>query len=250
MNARTSTMQQLALLDGGAVAPATWRVRPSERARRLAIRVLPGGIVEIVVPRGTRPQAVQQFVTRHRGWIDRKVVQYQPDLPEPGDGLPERIVYAASGQDFDVRYVEGPGAPRLQHSEGGILTVTGTCERRVLVRHALQRFTMRMAHAVLLPWLQRVSSESGLDFERLQIRRQRTRWGSCSRNGTISLNACLLFQRPAVVNYLLIHELVHTRHMNHSRRFWAMVHRLESDWQALDSALSQGWRSVPAWVLR
>jgi predicted metal-dependent hydrolase len=240
-------MQQLALLDGGAVAPETWRVRPSERARRLAVRVLPGGIVEIVVPRGTRPRAVQQFVARHRRWIDRKVAQYQPDLPEAG-GLPDRIVYCASGEAFDVRYDEAPGAPRLRQDDG-ILTVSGECGRTALVRHALQRFTMRMAHSVLLPWLQRVSSASGLGFERLQIRRQRTRWGSCSRNGTISLNACLLFQPPAVVNYLLVHELVHTRHMNHSRRFWAAVQRLEPEWEPLDAALSQGWRSVPAWVL-
>jgi len=241
-------MQQLALLDAGAVAPETWRVRPSERARRLAVRVLPGGVVEIVVPRGTRPQAVQQFVARHRDWIDRKLVQYQPQEPEPADGLPDRIVFTASGQQYDVRYDEAPGAPRL-HLAADIVTVTGECERIPLVRHALQRFTMRMAHAVMYPWLDRVSAQSGHAFRRLQIRRQRTRWGSCSRNGTISLNACLLFQRPAVVNYLLIHELVHTRHMNHSRRFWAEVQRLEPDWQELDAALSQGWRSVPAWVL-
>jgi len=248
MNAIPGNMQQLALLDDAAVAPETWRVRPSARARRLAVRVLPGGIVEIVVPRGTRPQAVQQFVARHRRWIDRKVVQYQPDEPVPVDGLPDRIVFAASGQDFEVRYDEGPGAPRLTQRDA-ILTIAGDCERSALVRHALQRFTMRMAHTVLLPWLEGVSASSGLAFQRLQIRRQRTRWGSCSRNGTISLNACLLFQRPAVVNYLLIHELVHTRHMNHSRRFWTAVGGLEPGWQELDAALSQGWRSVPAWVL-
>ena len=247
MKLNTGSMEQLALLDGVAVAPETWRVRPSDKARRLAVRVLPGGIVEIVVPRGTRPRAVQQFVQRHRDWIDRKLVQYQPDATD-ADGLPDRIVFAANGESLDVRYEEARGAPRLCHADG-ILTVAGECERSVLVRHALQRFTMRRAHGVLLPWLERVSTDSGLGFQRLQIRRQRTRWGSCSRNGTISLNACLLFQRPAIVNYLLIHELVHTRHMNHSRRFWAAVEHLEPDWRALDAALSQGWRSVPAWVL-
>lgn len=247
MNANTGSMQQLALLDGVAVAPETWRVRPSDKARRLAVRVLPGGIVEIVVPRGTRPRAVQQFVARHRNWIERKVVQYLPDAAEP-DALPDRIVFAANGQAFDVRYEDAEGAPRLRQADG-LLTVLGECQRSALVRHTLQRFTMRLAHAVLLPWLERVSAESGLGFQRLQIRRQRTRWGSCSRNGTISLNACLLFQRPAVVNYLLIHELVHTQHMNHSRRFWAAVARQEPGWQALDAALSRGWRSVPAWVL-
>jgi predicted metal-dependent hydrolase len=249
MSAKPNPMQQLALLDEAAVTPETWRVRPSARARRLAVRVLPGGVVEIVVPRGTRPQAVQQFVTRHRNWIDRKVVQYLPAGPVPADGLPERIAFTASAQEFSVRYEDGPGSPCLQ-LDGDRLTVSGACARTALVRHALQRFAMRMAHVILAPWLERLSEASGLEFERLQIRRQRTRWGSCSRNGTISLNACLLFQRPAVVNYLLIHELVHTRHMNHSRRFWAAVARLEPGWRELDAALSQGWRSVPAWVLR
>jgi predicted metal-dependent hydrolase len=82
----------------------------------------------------------------------------------------------------------------------------------------------------------------------MSVRRQRTRWGSCSTQGTISLNACLLFQSPAVVRYLMVHELCHRRHMNHSRRFWALVESLEPGWKPLDAELLQGWRKVPAWV--
>ena len=108
---------------------------------------------------------------------------------------------------------------------------------------------MREAHAALGPWLDRSSLETGLRYARIQIRRQRTRWGSCSRNGTISLNACLLFQPPDVVNYLLIHELAHTRHMNHSRRFWSLVEKHEPRWQELDAGLTRGWREVPAWAI-
>jgi hypothetical protein len=249
MNARPGTLQQLALLDDPAVTAQTWRVRPSDRARRLAVRVMPGGIVEIVVPRGTRPHSVQQFVARHRDWIERKVVQYLPAEPLPSDQLPDRIVFAANAQELEVRYETAPGPPRLQLA-GSRVVLAGDCTRTAIARHALQRFTMRMAHEILGPWLASVSSASGLPFERLQIRRQRTRWGSCSRNGTISLNACLLFQPPAVVNYLLIHELAHTRHMNHSRQFWTAVGILEPRWRELDATLSQGWRSVPGWVLR
>jgi hypothetical protein len=108
---------------------------------------------------------------------------------------------------------------------------------------------MREAHGALAPWLARISEASGLPFGRMQIRRQRTRWGSCSRAGTISLNACLMFQPPGVVNYLLIHELAHTRHMNHSRRFWRLVADLEPRWRELDSALTRGWREVPFWAI-
>ncbi len=242
-------MAQLALLDGAAGLRDSWRVRSSERARRLAVRVLPGGHVEIVVPRGTRPRAIEQFVTHHRSWIERKIAQYSPLKPSAADALPDRIQFAASGACFDVQYADAPGTLRLC-VENRTLRLTGERNRSTLMRHALQRFAMRQAHTILSPWLAGLAAATGLGYERIQIRRQRTRWGSCSRNGTISLNACLLFQAPAVVNYLLIHELAHTRHMNHSRRFWTLVEAIEPRWRELDSALSRGWREVPAWALR
>lgn len=239
---------QLPLLGAPGTSGDVWRVRPSPRARRLAVRVLPGGLVEIVVPRGTRPRIIEQFVTRHRLWIDRKVALYRPVEPAPGDGLPERIRFAASGRHYELHFVESAGSPRLV-ADGSILRLHGDRARTALLRHVLQRFTMREAHATLGPWLAGLSATTGLQYERLQVRRQRTRWGSCSRRGTISLNACLLFQTPQVVNYLLIHELAHTQHMNHSRRFWNLVERLEPAWRELDAALSGGWRVVPAWAL-
>jgi hypothetical protein len=224
-------------------------VRTSERARRLAVRVMPGGLVEIVVPRGTCPRAIERFVTRHRLWIERKLAQYRPHDRSSADALPDQIRFPASGDHFDVQYTDAPGALRLIVEDGRI-RLSGERARTVLMHHALQRFAMRQAHSILAPWLAELSAATGLAYRRIQIRRQRTRWGSCSRNGTISLNACLLFQPATVVNYLLIHELAHTQHMNHSRRFWALVGRLEPRWRELDATLSRGWREVPAWVLR
>lgn len=239
---------QLGLLDDVSHSSAAWRVRASERARRLAVRVLPGGFVEIVVPRGTRPHAVEQFVTRHRRWIERTLDQYRPACGAAPDQLPDRLHFAATGRSYDLRYTGGSGALRLAPGEVSI-TISGATDRPVRLRHALQRFTMREAHAALGPWLAQLSAETGLRYARFQVRRQRTRWGSCSPSGTISLNACLMFQPPPVVNYLLVHELAHTRHMNHSRRFWRLVERCEPQWRELDAALTRGWREVPAWAL-
>lgn len=239
---------QLGLLDEPGATGGDWRVRASTRARRLAVRVLPGGLVEIVVPRGTRPRTVEQFVARHRRWIERTLALYRPAAPARADRLPDHVHFAATGQTFGVRHAGGAGAPRLLAGEGA-LVLTGSADRPMLLRHALQRFTMRAAHAAFGPWLAGLSSATGLRYSGMQIRRQRTRWGSCSPSGTISLNACLLFQVPAVVNYLLIHELAHTRHMNHSRRFWRLVEHLEPRWRELDAALSRGWREVPGWAI-
>ena len=244
----TGEALQLGLLGEDCAPDGAWRVRASERARRLAVRVLPGGLVEIVVPRGTRPRAVEQFVARHRRWIERTLDLYRPAGGTAGDGLPEGIHFPACGRSYRVTYAGGNGSPRLAVTEGSLL-VTGAGDRAALLRHALQRFTMREAHAALAPWLAELSAATGLQYSRLQIRRQRTRWGSCSPTGTISLNACLMFQPIPVVNYLLIHELAHTRHLNHSRRFWGLVERFEPGWRELDAALSRGWREVPAWAL-
>ena len=116
------------------------------------------------------------------------------------------------------------------------------------MRECLQDWLIGRARARLAPWLDEVAAATGLSYASLQVRRQRTRWGSCSIRGTISLNCCLLFQRPAVVRYLLVHELSHTRHMNHSQRFWRLVGTHEPDFRPLDRELVQGWQNVPLWV--
>jgi hypothetical protein len=63
----------------------------------------------------------------------------------------------------------------------------------------------------------------GIAIHRVSVRAQKTRWGSCSARGTISLNWRLIQAPPRVVDYLIIHELMHRREMNHSARYWKLV---------------------------
>ena len=238
---------QLSLL--GADGPQeSFVVRESQRARRLTARVFPGGRVEIVVPRGTEPGAVQQFVSRHRTWIDLKVREFGHREPAAREALPVEVSFQAVSESWQVIYERAPRAPRVREGDG-VVVVRGELERGRLVRHVLQRWLLRRAHARLAPWLLEVATEAALGVNRVQVRRQRTRWGSCSRQATISLNACLMFQPPDVVRYLFAHELAHLVHMNHSRRFWRLVETLEPDWRRLDAGLMSGWRHVPGWAL-
>ena len=249
MRAGARSAAQLALLDEPAAGRSAWRVRASDRARRLTVRIVPGGGVEIVVPRGTRPRTVEQFVARYRQWIERKVAQYRPLAPVAGDEVPRIVHFRASGDCWTVEQVDAACAMHVA-VDGDRLRLVGDRSSAPPALQVLQRFTTEYAHAILVPNLHELSAEHRLPFASARIRRQRTRWGSCSHRGNISLNACLLFQPPEIVRYLLLHELAHTRHMNHSRRFWGLVEQLEPRWRELDAVLSHGWREVPSWALR
>jgi predicted metal-dependent hydrolase len=114
----------------------------------------------------------------------------------------------------------------------------------------LRSWLKRSAAQRLSPALLCLAQELQFRVNRVAIRCQRTRWGSCSTRGTISLNCCLLFQRAEVVRYLGVHELAHLKHMNHSPKFWQLVEKFSPDYLGLDRELLSGWRLVPEWVFK
>ncbi len=220
-------------------------VRISARARRLTARVHVGGRVEIVVPEGVHPKAVRDFVQRFTPWIDRKVAAMQC-APEAATEVPAAVDLAYSGERFAVEW--RAGGARAVREQGGLLSVRAPdCAG---ARRALQEWLRGAARARLAPALHALADGMGYGIANVAIRRQRTRWGSCSTRGTVSLNCSLLFLRPEVVRYLFVHELAHTRHMNHSAHFWRLVESIEPDYRRLDRELLAGWRTVPVWVFK
>jgi predicted metal-dependent hydrolase len=225
----------------------SWVVRESRRARRLAVRVFQTGRVEVVVPPRTSRSAVDRFVARHRRWIERKRDEARRNTSAGEPFPPRTIELTACAESWSVHLAGGEGRPALSNSPS-VLTLRGDCRNARSVRQILRRWLITRARIVLAAQLEQCARELGFRYERVIVRQQRTRWGSCSARGTISLNCCLLFQRREVLRYLMIHELAHTRHMNHSRSFWQCVGEHCPSHRALDRELLDGWRRVPAWV--
>jgi predicted metal-dependent hydrolase len=220
-------------------------VRVSPRARRLTARVHVGGRVEIVVPIGVNAHAVRDFVQRFTPWINRKVAAMRCFVA-PSEPVPRSIEFAFTGERLSVEWRRAT-APKLErHSNGIVLQAADESAARYL----LQNWLKRAADERLTPQLLQLASELKYSVSRVSIRCQRTRWGSCSTRGTVSLNCSLVFLRPEVVRYLFIHELAHTKHMNHSPSFWRLVEKLEPDYRRLDRELLSGWRTVPGWVFK
>lgn len=224
-----------------------WHVRISRRARRLSMRVFPGGRVEVVVPPGVGIPAIERFVARHRDWAERRSREFALLVPHGHSRRPQAVELALLGRRWDVEYRPASRSV-VQHDGDGMLVVRTAAHSDRHVGAALLRWLTRVAAIELGQRLEALADEIGIDYAQLHLRRQRTRWGSCSAAGTISLNVCLMFQRPAVVRYLMIHELCHRRHLNHSDRYWRLVESFEPQWRTLDAELLMGWRNVPAWV--
>jgi predicted metal-dependent hydrolase len=225
-----------------------WAVRESRRARRLAVRVFHSGRVEVVVPRRTPRRAVVQFIDGHREWIESKLAHARRHALAPQPFPPSRIELSACERSWRVHLAGGNARVHACVAAPGILALTGDGSDGPLVRSALRAWLARQARELLPPALAGCARDMQATYRRVAIRWQRTRWGSCSTRGTISLNGCLLFQTPQVMRYLLVHELAHTRHMNHSRAFWADVARYCPEHARLDAELLEGWRRVPSWV--
>jgi predicted metal-dependent hydrolase len=225
-----------------------WSVRQSARARRLSVRVFRNGGVEIVVPPRTSPRRVSEFVSEHREWIERQRRRTAPALHWPLP--PELLSLTAIGEQWRCSMIAGTGRIRLRQVAADELQIGGPLDDQDRLRRVLTSWLIERAQLRFEAPLRALAAQMAVRPGRLQVRCQRSRWGSCSRRGTISLNACLLFQRPEVLRYLMIHELSHLRHLNHSARFWAEVARHEPDWKALDRELLQSWIRVPSWIFR
>jgi predicted metal-dependent hydrolase len=220
-------------------------VRISPRARRLTARVHVGGRVEIVVPVGVNAHTVRDFVQRFTPWIDRKVAAMQ-SFAAPSEPVPATVEFALTQEKFAVDWRREPKRGLEQTSDR--IVVRAPDERGA--RALLQGWLKRAAYERLAPRLLQLANDLNYSVARVSIRCQRTRWGSCSTRGTVSLNCSLLFLTLEVVRYLFVHELAHTKHMNHSANFWRLVEKIEPDYRRLDRDLLAGWRTVPGWVFK
>lgn len=251
MPSRKSADAQLALpLDPvpAAAARPPLHIRHSRRARRLQIKVSPWRGVEVVVPPRHSASRVEAFVAANRDWIGKTWRQVCAELPDQGQlRRPELIELAALKRRVRVVYRSGPKPGWEMPDPEHLFVTVPNAELRPAVE-VLRDWLACLAREELLPRLAHESRRTGLRYRRAQIRRQRTRWGSCSAKGTIALNCKLLFVDPKVLRYLLVHELCHTRHMNHSKRFWNLVAEFEPDYQRLDRTLTRAARDVPGWM--
>lgn len=213
------------------------------RAKRYRLLFRRDGTARCTIPRrGTLAEA-RRFVAENDVWLAQRLRSHLvgPRAPQPlrpggthffgGEAVPLLVPTAPDGEPTLARLCEVEF--KLDLAEADL---------RPQVEIALRKYAARTLPAFTMAF----ATQHGFaaDIRRVSVRAQRTRWGSCSRRGVISLNWRLV-QTPAFVrDYVILHELAHLRHLNHSARFWAEVARLCPDYEAAETWLKQHGKLV------
>ena len=231
-----------------ATSPYTLK-RSSRRRRSIELSVDPVAGLVVAAPAKTPEHEIDALVRRRARWV-RKALQDARNrerhlcrafvtgetLPYLGRSLPLSVVGGASaarptvelaGARLEVRVAEGVDAPG----------------RRLAVRAAVERWYRRQAEAIFSDRTRLFAPQIGVRPARIAIKAQKTRWGSCGKNGALNLNWVLVMAPLPVLDYLVVHELCHLRHPGHGARFWKLVSSVLPDYQSQRAELRRdGWR--------
>lgn len=194
------------------------------RARRYVLRVSPDGRLRLTVPRGASIGGGLSFAAREEAWITREWARLQQGAAawHHGSGVWYRGVRVALTLTAGAA-VFADQRVRLGSASG--------------VRASVERHLRALASRELPERTVALARQHGISIERVSVRDQRSRWGSCSPRGAIALNWRLVQMPHEVAEYVILHELAHRLHANHSRRFWRAVERI-----------CPGWRTAERWL--
>lgn len=202
------------------------------RARRYVLRLSQDGVVRVTVPRGGSMAEAWKVAHKHLSWLENQLKKRTED----------------SGRDHTWRhgteiFFRGE-LTRIEVNDGDSVrmvtfgTISFATDPAIDdLRPAIERQLWKIARAELPARTWELAAKHDLEVKTVTVRNQRSRWGSCSRNATISLNWRLVQMPPSVSDYIILHELAHLRVMNHSRKYWKGV-----------AQMCPGYLAAEAWV--
>ena len=207
------------------------------KARRYLLRLRPDGVARVTIPRRGSISTAREFVGKNIGWLEQQIQRLETQPKTVNEWRLGTEIYFR-GEQVKIE-VETAGQIRFGSELLSVRDVT------VDLRPATQKHLRKLAANELPVRVMELAALHGIQVSRVSVRNQKSRWGSCSRRGTISLNWRLIQTPHFVRDYIILHELAHRRQMNHSDKFWQEVERLCPDY-----LLAERWLKTNRLILR
>ena len=242
---------ELVLPDGRTI---DYSIQASPKARSLRLKLSARDGLVVVAPPNLERQKLVALVAAKAGWIGERIAGFDAVrhliTTEPA-ARPQAFDLPALAETWRVEYkLTRSRTVGARIDQLGRIVVAGAVSDLEACHAALRRWLARHATSALTPWLANLADQTGLRYADVAIKNQRTRWGSCSTAGRISLNCKLLFLPRDLVRYVMLHELCHLLESNHSERFWMHLRHFEPAVDSVHGRMRDAWRAVPTWAQR
>jgi predicted metal-dependent hydrolase len=213
---------------------ASVQLRRTNRKKSISLSIRESGIV-ILAPRRVPEREIFDLMVKKAAWIRSKLAK-QATLPQIAERkFVDGDIFLFLGEEYPLRVMDGPKAKAKL--EEGIFVVQARrahiLERRARsIRAAFLRWYKEEAKALFKDQTGHYADQMGAAPGRILFRDYKSMWGKCTGQGEITYNWKLVMAPPRIVDYVIVHELAHLHHLNHSRDFWDCVERVIPDYKA------------------
>lgn len=210
----------------------SYTIRYSKRTSKLRLSISTDAGLEIIIPEGLRIGSVEPYIKSQEKWILDKLSRYsRPDQDWRQNCFPKGQHTLFLGREYDLIKIIRKGAQpevRLDNNNMFITMPDGSTETLTRI---LENWYRQNAREIFTERVKVINREMNLDYNRIFIRNQKTRWGSCSGLKNLSFNWRLVMAPIQIIDYLVAHELSHILEMNHSKKFWQIVETVCPDYR-------------------
>lgn len=210
----------------------TYRLKKSSRARSIRLSIDARGEVLVSAPTLYPNFLIEKFLEQQQAWILAKraeVAKLQANIKQD-----EVFIF---GEKYQI-------IVKLDQNQAPGITLG---DQQIIINQLkpgayhskLEKFLKNTATKYLTQKTAILAKKMGIDYQRISIRQQKSRWGSCSSRGNINFNWRLIHYSPATINYVIIHELAHRQEANHSKKFWQLVAQYDPDYKIHKNTLKK-----------
>ncbi|MCL6525220.1 MAG: M48 family metallopeptidase [Thermoflavifilum sp.] len=209
-------------LDGRTVS---FSIRVSDRAKNLRLQVAIGTGLEVIVPKQFDLERLKSIIKGKQNWILDKLDYFKQVTEKSSRNCSEPRLAMFLGKEYTIESIHRPGETPEVLPDGEKLVIRLPAAGRGAERTLLERWYRLKAREIITGRVRVISEELNLSYNRIFIKNQKTRWGSCSGLKNLNFNWRLVMAPLPVIDYIVLHELLHLKEPNHSTRFWSLVEK-------------------------
>lgn len=179
---------------------------------------------------------VEAFVEKHREWIDQAIRAKQHAKSYHDWWQTGRIHYLGEERTVQIKKGQKESIDLVE----AVITITlEDITDQLKAQKLLEKWFIESFRGLVTEMSDKYCKLLGCDYNKIYIRKQRTRWGSCSSKGNLSFNSRLICAPKVCIEYVVLHEVMHLRHFNHSKKFWDAIEEIMPQYKSYQNILRQ-----------